>query len=655
MQLQLSLTIADDLYDLLLLSGEPVDYLDAAQRLLALRGSPEALCREIMNTMVVGDRRFCWHSPTTIGLLDWKLADPDLADVVFVVVDLETTGTRPGDGKITEIGAVRIERLQVVGEFETLVNPQRPIPAKVVEITGITPQMLVGQPRIEHVLPHFLDFARDAVIVAHNALFDVGFLNYELARLRGRRLGEGAIDTVLLARLLAPGLPNHRLGTVARALGAPDEACHRALPDARATAHVFLTLLGRLQERGITGLNEARSIIDPSHKRDKHKIALTRDLPRRPGTYLFRDSEGEVLYVGKADQLRDRVRSYFLASSEHPRKVRQAVRRLQKVDWEETGSPLEAVVREQELILEHRPSCNVFGRRPEHYAYVKVAGNGKGLRLYATERAADLQQRGVPLTASKGRRFSTVVGPFRGRTRVHASLELLARCYPIRQCHGVPKSDGCLYGQTDRCLAPCGGDPDSRRDHDDLVLALLGWVAGDRLPDEDDPVARARQLMTRLAEQRRFEEAEKVRRTLGDLIALRRAYRALIEACRLDFAAVFPPTGDGFDRSVRLNLVWKGRLVEAISLTSGTATAEVGRILRGLPRPAAESGAAPVGRGRSHVAVPQDQLDLLLVVRRWYLDNPSALTLAVPAAESPEERLEQWRRLIVAEALRLLD
>ena len=312
-------------------------------------------------------------------------------------------------------------------------------------------------------------------------------------------------------------------------------------------------------------------------------------------------------------------------------------------------------MREQELILEHRPSCNVYGRRPERYAYVKVAGNGKGLRLYATERAADLQQRGVPLTTAKGQRFSTVVGPFRGRTRVNASLELLSRCYPIRRCHGVPNADGCLYGQTDRCLAPCGSDPDNRRDHDELVLSLLGWVAGDRLPDHDDPIARARQMMTRLAEQRRFEEAEKVRQTLGDLASLRRAYRALVEASQLDFAALFPPTADGFDRSVRLNVVWKGILVEAASLTAGTAAAEVGRILRGLPGSAAEATTAPAARGRSRLAVPQDRLDLLLVVRRWYLDNPAASTLAVPAADSPEERLEEWRTQIIAEVAQLLD
>ena len=110
----------------------------------------------------------------------------------------------------------------MVGQFETLVNPQRPIPPKVIQITGITPRMVAGAPRIEEVLPHLLDFLRDAVIVAHNALFDVSFLNYELTRLEGpapgRRRHRHACSW---PGLLAPGLPNYRLGTVADALGSP--------------------------------------------------------------------------------------------------------------------------------------------------------------------------------------------------------------------------------------------------------------------------------------------------------------------------------------------------------------------------------------------------------------------------------------------------
>jgi len=661
-QLQLSLTLADDLHDLLLLTGESLDYLEAAERLLALRAAPPPLCHQIMATLVGDDRRFCWTSPTTIGLADSRRLDLDLSTVPFVVVDLETTGARPGPGKITEIGAVRIEGLRQVGTFETLVNPLRPIPHMIVQITGITPQMVRSAPRIEQVMPHFLDFTRDAVIVAHNAPFDLGFLNYELTRLRGHRLGEGAIDTVALARYAAPGLTNSKLGTVAEAMGSPVVPNHRALADAEATAHVFLTLVGRLQERGITTLDQLRAHVDPSQRRDRHKIALTRDLPRTPGAYLFLAADGEVLYVGKAERLRDRVRSYFLPRSDHSRKVRQAVRRLDRVVCEETGSPLAAVVREQELILEHRPSANVHGRRPENYLYVKVARHSPGLRLYATKRFS-------PGRAGPGVE-TLVFGPFRGRARVTAALDLLHRCYPIRRCAGRAPTGPCLYGQTGRCLAPCTGDEQQLLSHDALVWGLVDWMTGEGPgPAGDDPLDRGRHVMNGLAAQHRYEEAQVIREALDDLAGLRRSYLALHEARRL-CVGVFTPSPDPDDRdAAHLDLVWRGVLRTSLSLTAATAALEIGRAVRSFSQvegPAPPEGASPpcthgVGVTREPVAVAQDELDLLLAVRRWIIETPEAVSVwhsavhtpggSVAAAQQEEDTLEIWRRRLLSTAL----
>lgn len=612
------------------MSGEPLDFMEAARRLLALGEGPPLLCREIMNTLTVEDQRFCWTSPATIGLLDSKLADPDLADVAFVVVDIETTGARPGTSKITEIGAVRIEGLRQVGVFETLVNPQRPIPSKIIEITGITPRMVLSAPRIEQVMPHFLDFARDAVVVGHNAAFDLGFLNYELSRLKGRRLGDGAIDTVKLSRRMAPGLPNHRLATVAQALGSSVTDFHRALPDAQATADIFLVLIGRLQEIGITRLYEARSHIDPTHRRDRHKLALTRDIPRAPGAYLFRDEDDQVLYVGKADSLRDRVRSYFLSNVDHSRRIRQALRRLHHVDWEETGSPLEAVVREQQLILEHRPPCNVFGRRPENYVYIKAARRGRGLRLYLSGRP------GGAIAA---------LGPFRGRSRVAAALDLIHRCYPIRRCAGTTAAESCLFLQTGACLAPCTADETGLAEHDSLVSSLLSWIMGESsLPPAEtpgrpspDPPAQATTLMRRLASQHRYEEAKQVRDAIEDLGALRRSYRALAQASGLRCMVMWPLSSDGTPR-VRLDLIWDGFLRESVSVTPADASLHVGRLVRSLT--AEEDVPVP---GKGPVAVAQNQLDLLLAVRRWLLDTPEATVVMPPAGSCSARALEVWR------------
>jgi DNA polymerase III epsilon subunit family exonuclease len=316
MQLQLSLKIADSLHHDLLVRGGPLEAAEAARILLRAPATP-TLALDVLEALVHDDRRFCWVGPPgdLLTLRSWGLDDPDLFDVPFVALDLETTGAKAGPGKITEVGAVRIEGLQVVGQFQTLVNPQRPIPPIIAGITGITQSMVADAPRIEEVIPSLLDFLDGAVVVAHNAAFDVGFLNYELHRLKSRRLGEGAIDTLPLSRALVPGLANYRLGTVAQALGAPIAACHRALADAQAVAHVFVQLAELLQSQGVTRLSDIRAQGCGSPPSHLDKLPLTRDLPDSPGTYIFLGAEDRALIVGNAGRLAEEVRSFFMAGA----------------------------------------------------------------------------------------------------------------------------------------------------------------------------------------------------------------------------------------------------------------------------------------------------------------------------------------------------
>ena len=155
--------------------------------------------------IVRDDERVVWDGPFHVGLEQWRAQRRDLASVAFTVVDLETRGGTPGFTKITEIGAVRVEGGMQVATFSQLVDPRQPIPAKITEITGISPAMLVGCPPIEEVLPRFLEFSADSVLVAHNARFDLGFLDYELSMLMSRTFPRPTLDTLRLARrLLTP-------------------------------------------------------------------------------------------------------------------------------------------------------------------------------------------------------------------------------------------------------------------------------------------------------------------------------------------------------------------------------------------------------------------------------------------------------------------
>lgn len=651
MQLQLSLRVADQLHETLLVRGEPMDAVEAARSLIASPGAPSEICREILCALVRQDRRFSWDSGATdlISLRHWEVADPDLAEVPFVALDLETTGARAGSGKITEVGAVRIEGFQEVRHFGTLVNPMRPIPPMISRITGITQSMVADAPRIEEVMPSLMEFLEGAVVVAHNAPFDVGFLNYELQRLKGRRLGEGAIDTLPLARALAPGLPNYRLQTVAEALGSPVGACHRALADAQAAGYVFVTLVGRLQGHGITRLGELRAYLNPSSRTTLEKLGLTRDLPRSPGTYRFLDKDGRTLYIGKADRLGERVRSHFVASANHARKVRQAGRLVEQIDWEETITPLEAVVHEQRLILEHRPSCNLHGTHPETYSYIKAVGGGSGLTLSTTRRAPKWLD--DPERAERPGRQPLVLGPFRGRARLNAALDLLTRCYPIRRCPRRPDGRPCVRGDRSRCLAPCSGDPQVRKEHDALVMTIVRWLAGDAHSDLPDPLERADEVVRSLSRRQRHEEARSLKEACEHLLSVRRSYASLVEARRLRFASLWPQYGNGDGPSVRLNLVWEGTLRHAVSLDPDAIDDGVASLLEPLWGP---STSPPEASPLSFVAVPQSQLDLLLAVRRWFYESDHTPKLPIPGPGSDPAQRRAFKNRLAKEARRVL-
>ena len=178
-------------------------------------------------------------------------------ELEYAVIDVETTGWTPEDSGITEIGAVRVRRGEIVAEFTSLVNPGTPVPEPIAELTGISNQMLAPAPPVAAVLPGLLAFAEGCVLTAHNAPFDVGFLRAACAASGLSWPGYPVIDTVRLARqlMITPDeVPDCKLQTLAGFFGTPVQPTHRALADARATAWVLRQLLRRLDDRGITTL-----------------------------------------------------------------------------------------------------------------------------------------------------------------------------------------------------------------------------------------------------------------------------------------------------------------------------------------------------------------------------------------------------------------
>src|ERR671937_817106 len=371
--MQLRLDAADRLVELVEERRGPVYAEEAARRLFALRHVPAGLARGLLDEVVAGDARLAW-SGDSVRLATPPGHDLPLERATYVVVDLETTGLRPGTCRICEIGAVRVRELELGETFQTLANPGMALGRAVASLTGLRDRELRRAPPAAEAVRRFLAFAGDAVLVAHNARFDLAFLDRETERLTGRRLAGPVVDTVGLARRLLAGRTSRAgLASLAHFFGTDAKPCHRALPDAHATAEILLALIGLAQERGAETVADLCELAATRTRRVHSKRALAFGAPEQPGVYLFRDVHDQVLYVGRARDLRGRLRSYFRSDRQRPA-VEAALAALERIEWHGHGSGLPAALEEPRLIRELRPPANARTSRPDRHVYLRRRG-----------------------------------------------------------------------------------------------------------------------------------------------------------------------------------------------------------------------------------------------------------------------------------------
>ncbi len=416
-----------------------------------------------------------------------------LRDLTFCVVDLETTGgSAAGGSMITEIGAVKVRGGELLGEFQTLVNPRTEIPPFIAVLTGISNRMVVDAPAIESALPAFLEFAAGSVLVAHNAPFDIGFLRH-FAEQQGRPWPHfEVLDTARLARrvITRDDAPNCKLSSLAKAFGSATTPNHRALSDARATVDVLHGLMERLGGLGVHTLEELQTFSSRVSTAQRKKRHLAEGLPHAPGVYLFRDDRSEVLYVGTSRDLRTRVRSYFTASETRSR-MGEMVGLASSVTGIECATPLEAEVRELRLIAEHRPRYNRRSRNPSKVHFVKLTRE-PWPRLSLVRRVLDDD--------------ADYLGPFSSRKTAEKCLSVLHDTFPVRQCSDRLRREAarspCVLAEMGRCLSPCDGSVE-----ESTYAAVVRQLRDSLLRRPDDVVEAINAKMSALAADERFEEA----------------------------------------------------------------------------------------------------------------------------------------------------
>jgi DNA polymerase III subunit epsilon len=499
------------------------------------------------------------HPAYVQGTLDTLLSadgsvDPaalSLRDTTFVVLDLETTGGAPDGGGITEVGAVKVRGGEELGVFGTLVNPGERIPPFITVLTGITEAMLAPAPPIEVVLPSLLEFLRGAVLVAHNAPYDVGFLKAACARHGYQWPQVRVLDTAALARraLTRDEVPNRKLGTLAQFFRAAVQPTHRALDDAKATVDVLHGLIERLGSYKVHTLGDAvefAKAVTPAQRRKRH---LADDLPHAPGVYVFRAADDRPLYVGTSVDIATRVRSYFTASEKRAR-MSEMIAAATRVEAVECAHSLEAEVRELRLIASHAPPYNRRSKYPERVVWLKLTTEAYP-RLSVVRQLAD--------------DGAAYLGPFSSRRTAELAAAGVYDALPVRQCtHKLsPRTvtPACALAELGRCPAPCEhkispeeyalraalpfrtathGDPEP------LVEALLARIEGlsERQRYEEAAVIRSR-LIALLRATVRMQRLGALTR-LGELVAARRndAYGweiIVVRHGRLAAAATSPP------------------------------------------------------------------------------------------------------------------
>ena len=437
-----------------------------------------------------------------------------LREASFVVIDVETTGLSAARHRITEIGMVRVEKGAIVDSFQTLLNPEQYIPPFITRHTGITNAMVYGQPTFAEITAEIESFfakAADPVLTGHNVNFDHGFLTQSLVRVGNQfdPAQHGLLCTCRLARRLLPNIGSKSLQSVQNYFGIRNPRQHRALGDAEATAQILTRFMEVAAGMQIESIEEFLRLqyAKPNYarrktKREKSLRDKVREFPERPGVYTMTSQYGDVLYVGKAKNLRNRVSSYFAESHTEGTKLAKMMRSVREITYEETGSELSALLLESRKIKELRPRFNAMERwyRPQSFIRLDVQNDFPEL-TFIREPAED---------------GAEYFGPFKSREAAEALMEILNHAFKLRECGDKfrigPDQKPCLYYEIQRCGAPCAL-LQSKEEYRVEVGRMQEFLAA----GEEGILSHVEQIMMASAERLDFEEAEFYKRRLLEL------------------------------------------------------------------------------------------------------------------------------------------
>lgn len=306
----------------------------------------------------------------------------------FAIIDIETTGGFAGANGITEIAIILFDGKTIEGQYETLINPGIPIPHFITTLTGISNEMVYSAPKFEDVAANIFNLLQGRIFVAHNVNFDYSFVKHHL-QLHGFELNSKKLCTVRLSRKVFPGYARYGLGSICRQMGIEMTNRHRAMGDAAATVKLFYKILeadteGHMQVM-LKGKNKEQYL--PPHI----PVEQVEKLPYFPGVYYFHNQKGKIIYVGKARNLQQRVKSHF-SNNDKTRRKQDFLRDVCSVSHQVCGSELMALILECAEIRRLWPAHNRSLKRFEHtYGLYSFEDQNGYIRLGIEKKRKHLQ------------------------------------------------------------------------------------------------------------------------------------------------------------------------------------------------------------------------------------------------------------------------
>ncbi len=379
---------------------------------------------------------------------------------MYAIIDVETTGGSARFERITEIAIVKHDGERVVDSFSTLINPERPIPWNITQITGITDDMVADAPHFYEVAKKIVEMTEDAIFVAHNVSFDYNFVKEEFHRL-GYDFSRKQLCTVRMSRKAFPGLPSYSLSNLKKHFGIHADRSHRALDDTLATVEVFEKILNA--QNGVKVKSFVNAGVRESKLPKNITLELLHSIPEACGVYYLYNEEKDVIYVGKSLNIRKRLFEHFADPTVKGEKMRLGVAGL---SYEVTGSELVALLLESAEIKRLQPPIN-RAQRIRHYA--------GGIYAYTNQQG--YQCLAVGKRTTKKNADLMLVADYPKLDSAKAHLESVRRQFELchRLCNLDHSEHACFYYNIKQCRGACVGEetPEEYNERAAAALAVL--------------------------------------------------------------------------------------------------------------------------------------------------------------------------------------